>query len=45
MSGMIKNFFNDSASQFASFFTQETDLSEKELREIRKLIDERIKNK
>ncbi|PTX42948.1 putative transcriptional regulator [Christiangramia gaetbulicola] len=45
MSGMIKNFFNDSASQFASFFTSETDLSEKELREIRKLIDERIKNK
>lgn len=45
MSGMIKNFFNDSASQFASFFTKETDLSEKELIEIRKLIDERIKNK
>lgn len=45
MSGMIKNFFNDSASQFASFFTKETDLSEKELKEIRKLIDERIKNK
>ncbi len=45
MSGMIKNFFNDSASQFASFFTQETDLSDKELKEIRKLIDERIKNK
>ena len=45
MNGMIKSFFNDSASQFASFFTKETDLSEEELREIRKLIDERIKNK
>lgn len=44
VNGMIKNFFNDSASQFASFFTQETDLSEEELKEIRKLIDERIKN-
>ena len=45
MNGMIKSFFNDSASQFASFFTKETDLSEKELKELRALIDERIKNK
>lgn len=45
MNGMIKSFFNDSASQFASFFTKETDLSEEELKEIRRLIDERIKNK
>ncbi|HAI40758.1 MAG TPA: penicillinase repressor, partial [Maribacter sp.] len=27
VNGLIKNFFNDSASQFASFFTQETNLS------------------
>ena len=27
VNGLIKNFFNDSASQFASFFTKETDLS------------------
>ena len=45
MNGMSKSFFNDSASQFASFFTKETDLSEKELKELRALIDERIKNK
>lgn len=45
MNGMIKNFFNDSASQFASFFTEESDLSEKELIELRKLIDERLKKK
>ena len=45
MNGMIKSFFNDSASQFASFFTKETDLSEEELKELRALIDERIKNK
>lgn len=45
MNGMIKNFFNDSASQFASFFTRETNLSEKELHELRKLIDERLKKK
>lgn len=45
VNGMIKNFFNDSASQFASFFTQETDLNEKELQDLRKLIDEQLKNK
>ena len=45
MNGMIKSFFNDSASQFASFFTKETDLTEEELKELRALIDERIKNK
>ena len=27
VNGLIKTFFNDSASQFASFFTKETDLS------------------
>tara|TARA_R110002020_G_scaffold445950_1_gene657909 strand:- start:167 stop:538 length:372 start_codon:yes stop_codon:yes gene_type:complete len=45
VNGMIKSFFNDSASQFASFFTKETDLSQQELEDLRKLIDERIKAK
>lgn len=45
VNGMIKNFFNDSASQFASFFTTETNLSKKELEELRKIIDQEIKNK
>ena len=45
MNGMIKSFFNDSASQFASFFTEETNLSENELKDLRKLIDEKLKNK
>ena len=45
VNGLIKNFFNDSASQFASFFTKETDLSKKELEELRKLIDSEIKKK
>jgi predicted transcriptional regulator len=44
VNGMIKNFFNDSAAQFASFFTKETDLSQQELEDLKKLIDERIKN-
>lgn len=42
---LIKNFFNDSASQFASFFAQETDLTKTELEELKKLIDNEIKKK
>ncbi len=45
VNGLIKNFFNDSASQFASFFTSETNLSKKELEEIKALIDHEIKKK
>lgn len=42
---LIKNFFNDSPGQFASFFTQETDLSKTELEDLRKLIDNELKKK
>ncbi len=43
--GLIENFFGNSASQFASFFTKETNLSRKELEELRSIIDEQLKNK
>ncbi len=43
VNGLIKNFFNNSASQFASFFTKETNLSNDELEELRKIIDQQIK--
>ena len=43
VNGLIKNFFNNSASQFASFFTKETDLTNQELEELRKIIDKQIK--
>jgi BlaI family penicillinase repressor len=42
---MIKSFFNDSAMQFASFFTTATNLSEKELEDLKKLIDQQLKKK
>jgi len=42
---LIKTFFNDSASQFASFFTKETDLTKEELEDLKQLIDKEIKNK
>lgn len=43
VNGLIKNFFNNSATQFASFFTKETNLSNEELEELRKIIDKQIK--
>lgn len=45
VNSLIKNFFNDSPGQFASFFTQSTDLSKAELEDLRKLIDNEIKKK
>jgi len=45
VNGLIKNFFNDSASQFASFFTKETNLTKEELEDLKALIDNEIKNK
>ncbi|MFV0566398.1 MAG: BlaI/MecI/CopY family transcriptional regulator [Flavobacteriaceae bacterium] len=45
VNGLIKNFFNDSATQFASFFTQETNLSKKELEHLKTIIDNEIKKK
>lgn len=43
--GLIKNFFDNSASQFASFFTTETNLSEKELEDLKKIIDVALQKK
>lgn len=43
--GLIKNFFNDSPGQFASFFTQKTDLTKDELKELKLLIEEQLDQK
>ena len=45
MKGMIKNSFNDSVLQFASFFTKTSNLSAAELKELRKMIDHEIEKK
>ncbi|WP_330442654.1 BlaI/MecI/CopY family transcriptional regulator [Flavobacterium sp. C4GT6] len=45
VNGIIKNFFNNSASQFASFFTKETNMSTKELEELKAIIDKEIAKK
>ena len=45
MKNMIQQFFDNSTSQFASFFAKEASLSKKELQELRDLIDNEIKHK
>jgi BlaI family penicillinase repressor len=45
VNGLISNFFNNSASQFASFFTKETNLTSKELENLKKIIDNEIQKK
>ncbi len=45
VNGLIKNFFNDSASQFASFFTKETNLTKTELEKLREIIESEINKK
>jgi len=41
---IVKDFFNDSTSQFASFFTSESDLSISEMEELKALLENRIKD-
>jgi len=45
MNGMIRNFFNDSKSQFASFFTKNADFSIEELEELQNLLKQKINQK
>jgi BlaI family penicillinase repressor len=42
MTSMIDRFFNSSVSQFASFFTANSKMSQKQLKELRDLIDNQI---
>jgi BlaI family transcriptional regulator, penicillinase repressor len=39
---LIKDFFNNSATQFASFFTNETSLSLSELEELKRIVEKKI---
>jgi BlaI family transcriptional regulator, penicillinase repressor len=42
VNGLIKNFFNNSAAQFASFFAKEANLTTNELTELRRIIDDQL---
>jgi predicted transcriptional regulator len=43
--GIIKNYFNNSPMQFASFFTSATNLTKKELEDLKKIVDNEISKK
>lgn len=43
--GLISNFFGNSTAQFASFFTQSSNLTKEELEELKKIIDNQINQK
>jgi predicted transcriptional regulator len=43
--GIIEKYFDNSALQFASFFTKSTGLSASELEELKKIVKQEIKNK
>jgi predicted transcriptional regulator len=43
--GLIKNFFNNSPAQFASFFTQKSDLSKEELLNLKNIIEDQLNQK
>jgi BlaI family penicillinase repressor len=45
VNGIIKNFFDDSALQFASFFTANSNLTTAQLEELKKIVDKEIKRK
>lgn len=45
VSGLIRNFFNNSSAQFASFFATETDLSADELETLRKIVEQEIQKR
>jgi predicted transcriptional regulator len=43
MSGIVKDFFGDSALQFASFFTTSGNMSAQELEELKKIVEQEIR--
>jgi BlaI family penicillinase repressor len=44
VNAVIKNYFNDSAAQFASFITNETNLNLTDLEELKQIVEQKIKN-
>lgn len=44
MTSMIDRFFDNSVTKFASFFTSNSQLSQKQLKELREIIDQQIED-
>src|ERR1700744_768525 len=45
VNSIVKNYFNNSALQFASFFTKSGSLSDNELEDLKNIIDDEIKRR
>ena len=45
VNGIVKNYFNDSALQFASFFTRSSNITPAELEDLKKIIDLEIERR
>jgi predicted transcriptional regulator len=45
ISDIIKDFYNNSTAQFASFFADEADMTKEELEELREIVNKKIANK
>ncbi len=45
VNGIIKNYFNDSALQFASFFTKSSNITPDELEDLKKILDQEIERR
>jgi len=45
MNDIVKNFFGNSALQFASFFTSAGNFSEKELEELKNVVEQELKRR
>lgn len=45
INSLIKKYFNDSPSTFASFFTKQTNLSDEELEELQDIINNELKKR
>ena len=45
LTNLINKFFNGSTTQFASFFTEEANLSESELEDLKEVIEQQIEKK
>ncbi|MDB4583068.1 BlaI/MecI/CopY family transcriptional regulator [Draconibacterium sp.] len=44
LNGLIKNYFDNSALTFASFFTKSRKMTYKELEQLKKIVDTQMKN-
>ena len=45
INGIIRKYFDNSPSSFASFFTKETDLSDDELKELQEIVQQELKKR